>query len=506
MRERHAVSEPSGAGHAARAARDAAFSTAATVVGTGLRTLGVLIATRVLGAAGFGTFTLARILVTMLGVVSTLGLAPGLLPFLAGARRDGDVARLRSLVRSSWRLAALTAAACAALAFGLAPWLAAGVFHDPSLADVLRGLVALCGLSALASVSLTVVQGFQRVRTYAWIDQVLVMLVTLTGLLVTWWAGLGVAGVVGATLLGPLVGLLVAVALVRRLVPGVLQPAAPAAAPAQAALLSACWPLMGASLVAQAVNWLDVLLVGVFRDPREVGIYGSCARLATVVILVHESVGPVFAARLSQLHAERDPAAIGRLYRLTGRWSLWSALVIGWLLVLWRREILGLFGGEFVEGARVLGVLVLGRVLLASSGMCARLLALTGRQRSNLRNAALMLVTNAALDVLWIPAHGALGAAAATCTSIALGKLLQVIEVWAFYRILPWSGRGLLALPATAGLAGLGFAFRGDLAATLPWWVVAGLFAAACAALYLVWGTDEEERDALRAARRRIGW
>jgi O-antigen/teichoic acid export membrane protein len=499
------VSGTGGAAPADRPARDAAWSTLATVAGTGLRTLSVLIATRMLGAAGFGTYTLGRILVTMLGVVSTLGLAPGLLPFLASARRDGDLPRLRALARSSWRLAALTAAVGGALLWALAPWLAQHAFHDPALAGVLRGLAALAGLAALGSVTFTILQAFQRVRAAVLIEQLLVLGVTVVALLVAWWADWGMAGVVGASLLAPLLGLLVALQLARQLVPGLLQAAAPAAAPAHAELLAACWPIMGASLVALAVGWLDVLLVGVFRDAREVGIYGSCARLATVVVLVHESVGPVFAARLSQLHAERDPAAIGRLYQLTGRWSLWSALIVGWAFVLWRRELLGLFGPEFVEGAPVLGLLVLSRVLLASSGMCARLLALTGRQRSNFLNAALMLVANAALDVLWIPAHGALGAAAAACASIALGKALQVVEVWRFYRILPWSGRGLLALPATAALAGAAH-LAGDGLHAVPWWIAAALFAAAGALLYVLLGADDEERAALRAARQRRGW
>jgi len=489
---------------AAPAARDAAWSTLGTVVGLGLRTVSVVVCTRVLGAAGFGTYTLARVVTTVLGVVAGLGLSPGLLPFVAAARRDGDAARLAALVRTAWRMAALAALACAALAWLLAPWLASRAFEEPELAPMLRVLAVLIVPAALATTTLAVAQACQRVRASVWIDQVLAASLTLLALLATWWLGLGVAGVLAATLLGPLVGLGVAAALVARLVPGVAHAQPPAASRVRAGeLLAASWPNLGASLLWLGGSWLDVLLLGVFRDAREVGIYGGCTRLATVVVLVHESVGPVFAARLEHLRAQGDPVAIGRLYRQTGRWSLWSALAVGWMVMLWGRELLGLMGAEFVEGLPVLGVLVLEGVLLASSGMSTRMLVLTGRQRSNFLNAVLMVACCLALGLAWIPDHGALGAAAATCATIALGKVLQVVEVRLYHGVLPWSTRGLLALPATGALAALAWALRAPLAHSVGVWVSAAGFGVACVLLYVLLGADEEERAALAALRRR---
>jgi O-antigen/teichoic acid export membrane protein len=116
----------------------------------------------------------------------------------------------------------------------------------------------------------------------------------------------------------------------------------------------------------------------------------------------------------------------------------------------------------------------------------------------------LTIALNGALDLLWIPRHGAPGAAAATCLSLAAVNLLQTVEVWLIYRVHPFSSRSLVGALGTLVLAGLAWPWREGPGGALGWTVPLALFLLASALLYLVAGASAGERALLRSAVARL--
>lgn len=500
-REPAAAPRPSPSG---RVAGDTGTVMASEVVSIVLRYGGSILTSRILGLSWFGSFTLGLTVARLLGMVSTMGVSPGVLPFLARARRSGRPEEVRAVVRATWALVGWASLSVATLAFALSPWLARVVFDEPRLVAVLRPLCLLIVLSALTTAGTSMVQGFLGVRVQAVIDRVLIAGVSVAGLVLAWLLDWGLPGALAATVAGPLVGLLVAARYVSELAPGALGAPARDAAGVLRELLRESWPLMGIGLSAFVLTWMDVLLMGVFRGPEEVGIYGACVRLAPAVMLVNNAAGPVFLARLSKHFTAGDWTSIRELYRTTGSWSLWAGLVMAAMLVVWSRELLALFGPEFVVGTSVLWVLALGRAASAVGGMCGRMLSITGKARLGLANLLGMIVLNGLLDVVWIPRHGALGAATATGISIAAVNLLQTVEVWSIFRVHPFTWRSLLGLLGIPALGALAWLWRDGPGGSLGWLVSLALFLLASAALYLVGGAGEEDRAFLRGLVRRV--
>jgi len=499
----HAPSQAGAVSHGAIAGL-AGGTLVAHALGTALRYAGAVVTTRILGLAAFGSFTLATTVTNVLSILSAAGLSPGLLPFVAEARRSGDASRVTAVVRAAWQIAGV-ASVLVALALWLAsPWIARAIFGDPQMGEMLRVLSVMVVFAALSTVTLTLVQAFMGIHEQAWIERVLTVAVALVGLCLSWTLGLGVAGVLGATLLSAAVGLLAGYARLARRVPGLLSRRTTCDRLPTRALVGQSWPLLGTGLLAFALLWMDVLLMGVFRDRSEVGLYGACARLAPVILLVHDSVGPVFLARLSELFVHRDWPAIHALYKLAGRWSLWSGTIGSAVLIVWGAPILSLFGPGFVPGAPVLALLAASRLATTSTGMCGRMLAVTGRARLTMVNMSLLVGCNLALDLWWIPRHGAIGAAAATCLALVLINLVGTLEVWALYRVHPWTRRSVLGALAVAALAALAWPARDGWGGSLGWLVPLALFVLLSVGLYIVWDLGEEDRALLRALRARL--
>lgn len=498
---------PQDAGAPGAIASEASGVITAQVMGIGLRYVSSVMVTRTLGATWFGSFALASTVANLLALVSLVGVSPGALPFLARARRTGKAEELRAVVRASWVIVLVVSVLISAAAFAVAPWLGVAVFDDDRFGEVLRPLALFILFTALSAASTGLLQSLLGPRQQAMIDRVLVMAVTTVGLVGTWWFDWGIGGVIVSTIAGPLAGFAVALPLVVRRAPGVLRGSAPCSALPIGNLFRQSSPLMGVNILAFGLVWMDVLLMGVFRSPEEVGIYGASARLAPMVMLVTEAVGPVFMARFAVHFVDRDWPVIRELYRTTGRWSLWGGTVLAAVFFVWGRQVLALFGPEFVAGYSVLVLLALGRAVSATFGMCGRALAVSGKAHLNLVNTTLVIAINGTLDLFWIPRFGAIGAAGATCISVTLVNLLQTGQVWFLYRIHPFTRKSLLGQVAIGVLAVLAWSWSEGPGGAAGWLLPLALFLFACGALYFTWGMEGEDRAfwsrTLRTPRRR---
>ena len=465
----------------------------------------MLCATHILGGELYGDYTLALAITGVLTVPALLGFTPGVLPFLSKARQLKSITEIRAVVRSALLPVSCVSLILLALLLGSASWLGENIFDKPELEQFLLPLGWLVLIGGLSGMVLMLLQGFLLVKERAWIERVIAMGVTGTGMALTWRFEWGVTGVVTSTLAGAIVGLVLGAALLTRKVPGILQPSAETGPWRVRRMLSESWPLMGTSMLAFLLLWTDVLLMGVFRESGEVGVYGACARLAPAIMLAHESLGPIFIARLSDLYAGGDWVGIRHLYRFTARWAIWPGLALASALALWSTELLSLFGPEFSAGATVLIVLAGGKAVATSMGISGRVFAVTGKARINLINMLLLVGGNVILNLLWIPDHGALGAAAATSICLATVRMLQVAELWLLFRIIPWDRRCLIPVLGILAIAGATYPFREGLTGKWGWLLPMSLFFIGCAVLFLLAGVGKEDREVWRAVRGRLG-
>lgn len=492
------------AGQARLVAREAGGTWAANVIGIGCRYLAMLGATHILGGPLFGDYSLTLAITGLLSIVSVLGLSPGALPFLSRARQSGDSLEVRSVVRSAFLPVVLISLLLTVVVFFAAGWAGDALFDKPNLHRFLKPMSGLIALGAVAGMALTFVQGFMAVKQRVWIDSVLVTGVVALGMATSWALGFQVGGAVTATLLGATAGLGAGIVLLVRRVPGALNLSKPAAPLRVRALLGYSWPLMGTSMLAYLLLWTDVLFMGVYVDSEEVGVYAAAARIAAIAMLAHVSLGPVFTARLSDLHTTKDWPGIKHLYRMTARWAVWPGLALAWGLAIWGGDVLMLFGDGFRTGATALSVLCIGKGIASSTGMSGRVLGITGRARLNLMNMILLVGGNVVLNVLLIPRYGGLGAAAATSISLVLVRFLQVAQLRMFYGMLPWSLKSIYPIVGISALAALAYQSRAGFGGNWGWVLPFGVFLLACVVLFIATSLGEDDRTVLRALRGRF--
>lgn len=175
------------------------------------------------------------------------------------------------------------------------------------------------------------------------------------------------------------------------------------------------------------VSETDVLALGFFREPAEVGIYNVSRRLAEITQFAHAAVVALVLPRLAEAYGRRE---MDRFQACVDTMNL-AALVPGCLaivlLIAFREPLLSLFGPEFTAGQEVILIMCITRVVDMGLGPASEILMMSGRHVLASRINIAFSVFNVVLNLLLVPRYGMVGAAVTTLTTITLWKLTLLV-------------------------------------------------------------------------------
>jgi O-antigen/teichoic acid export membrane protein len=196
-------------------------------------------------------------------------------------------------------------------------------------------------------------------------------------------------------------------------------------------------PLAWIAICQMSLAQADVLLVGLFADPTEAGIYSIAVRISGVVGLGLVCINAVGGPLLAEQFALRKPAELQRLATTMAWGGLLLTLPAAIGAIVLAPYVLPCFAADFGRAWLPLGLLVVSQIVNCLMGSVGQLLAMTGQQRASARVLIVFATLHIVLCAIAVPLWGMLGAALAT-TLVRIGwNLLLVREVWTHLRINP---------------------------------------------------------------------
>lgn len=175
--------------------------------------------------------------------------------------------------------------------------------------------------------------------------------------------------------------------------------------------LGVATPLMIASAFQALLYSIDVIMLGMIATPAQSGIYNAASKLSLVVLFgmnaIQLAAGPLISAAI----ARDDRSGLRDVVSRATLTSLAICVPIVVVMLVFRESILSIFGPEFEVAGAALAILVLAQLFNTATGPVGLILNLSGHQNSLVICLGLGLVINVALNVLWIPQYGFVGAA-----------------------------------------------------------------------------------------------
>ena len=188
-------------------------------------------------------------------------------------------------------------------------------------------------------------------------------------------------------------------------------------------------PLLLASSMMLMINWIDSLAIGYFGNETDVGIYTVLAKISNFISIILISVDSIAAPKFAELFYKGEIQQLKNSVRKSTNLIFIASFPMFLIIAVFREQILGLIGEEYVVGASALLFLLIGQLVNALSGCAGSLLMVTGHQRTNQYIIFSALITQIILNCVLVPLYGIKGAAISSMISTSLWNLLGVYYV-----------------------------------------------------------------------------
>ena len=500
-----ATAPPSGFGrHVKNISRQSSVFLLGTLFSTGAAYFFKIYLARVLGAEALGVYALGMTVAGLAGVVAAVGLPQTASRYVAVFASTSQTERLRRFLWAALFILCAANLLAGAVLLLTKMWIAGPLYHTPALAGYMHWFVLIMLTGAMTTFLGQALAGYKDVARRTVITNFVGQSLTMAFSIVLLTLGFGLTGYLVAQVASAVTVVLLLAWSVWRLTP----------APARTPTLG--WPVLETEIVSFSavllaiqgleffITQTDKIFLGIYLNAREVGIYAVATALVAFVAIFLQSLNQIFGPTIAELHANGEHDLLLSLYRTSTKWVLGFTLPLAFVMMIFARPLMGIFGPQFRDGWLVLVVATLGQIVNCGVGSVGYLLLMSGQQGRMARNQAIVVAVILVLNVMLVPHFGMIGAAAGAAAANALMNLLMLRDVM---RSLSLYLRGhiyaSLMFPALISAASIYFVrwglrnFHHDIVAVLAALVIGYLAFLASA---IATGLDSADRSLARSA------
>jgi len=447
---------------------------------------------RVLGAEQLGLYALGMTMVSLVQMAGMLGLQGTAPRFVAVYNATGKFDQLRGfLTRSTSAILLLNLLWSAGLVLS-GSWIARNLYHAPDLARYIPLFAVLAVLGAINVFFCQVLAGFKDIAKRTLITNFVgsPLVIALTVVLLA--LGTGMWGYLSAQVVSSVVVVTLLVAAAWKLTPQPARFSLASLPPLDREVKSLALAFLGMNALEFLVTQADKILLGLYLNPRVVGVYVLASTLSSFIPIILQSVNQIFAPVIADLHAQGRREVLQKLFQTLTKWVVGLTFPLACVMIIFAARLMRIFGPEFASGWPVLVIGAVGQLVNCGVGSVGYLLLMSGNQKRLMKVQFAMTIVSVATNLSLIPTLGMVGAALAAAGVNVGGNLWNLYEVRKALGISPYNRSyfalwlpgisalfTVLLIRYAAGGAGSPW-FAVGLALALGYAVFAGL-AAACA-------------------------
>ena len=180
--------------------------------------------------------------------------------------------------------------------------------------------------------------------------------------------------------------------------------------------------LVGAQMF---VKYTDIVMLGVFRTPADVGQYRIATQASDLILFVLVGVTIAVGPQIAQLYALESRKHLQKLVLTASRVSFCAAALSFVVLLSFGEQLLKfVFGIDYAVAIVPLLILSLGQLFLAFFGLASTILTMTGGEKTSLKIFLTASIANIILNAILIPLYGMVGAALSTAATLSVAHAI----------------------------------------------------------------------------------
>ncbi len=369
---------------------------------------------RLMNPTEVGIYFIAFSIVSIASTVAILGMNQTAVRLIAECMAHGQTKGAIRIIKIALTTAVIGIALVITLIVGgVGEVLADEVFHAPLLKEILVFLMVWIAILSLQNLIAEIFRGFHDIR-FATVFGGLVTSV-LTAL---FFSGLilmqeesRLTTIVSLTILAGGVSLFGAVYVLHHII-SKMKRTGDGWLSSQA-VLSISFPFWITNITLLVLSQVAIWAIGIFLPQSEVAIYGAVLRLVTLVSMTLLILNAVVPPIIAELSAKDRKGELEHSLRTATSIAAIPAVLCLLLFIGKGEQVLEFVYGEYYkEGAQILLLLSIGKLIGVCAGSCGQALMMAGHQKTMM---LLTLMTGCLIiffSIVFVQSHGAVGVAA----------------------------------------------------------------------------------------------
>ena len=197
---------------------------------------------------------------------------------------------------------------------------------------------------------------------------------------------------------------------------------------------------------------IDKFMLNQYLELSNIAYYGVGVYIATIIIVPARAMHQItFPLTAKALH-ERDQQTLERLYKKTSINLLAAAALLFLLVITNLEDLYSLLPKNYSRGWAIVFIIGLVKLLDASLGNINSILFYSKYYKGMLVLGVFLALLTIALNLLFIPWWGVVGAAWASFCAVVLYNLAKLLFVWNTFQLFPWTVNTLKCFLFTAAI------------------------------------------------------
>lgn len=188
-------------------------------------------------------------------------------------------------------------------------------------------------------------------------------------------------------------------------------------------------PLFIILLMSQAFLWTGRLMLGIWNSAADVALFSIAQQAAMLPSFILVAVNSIAAPKFSEAYKKENFHDIRRIAFYSSRIMILIAFPVTSFMLFFSGWFMGLFGSDYIYGANILRILVIGQLISVIIGPVSFLLQMTGNEKALRNNYLISFSFMMAGFIFLIPLYGVYGAAFVISASITIQSFLCVYQV-----------------------------------------------------------------------------
>ena len=389
---------------------------------------------RFYGASVLGVFSLSQTVLFFTSLFVLLGLDTTLIKYVSRYHSASDVNNFRHVYFLALKIVFITSFFISSLVFLFSSFIANEILNKPNMESSLE-IISLSILPfSLLSLHAESFRGVKNILLYSIIKKMSIPFLSAIVLLIFYLIGYNTALYPLYSYVSTIFVLCIAVVVLWNLRLPLEQKEFKEKSLSFRDIMKTSLPMFFTTSMSPILSWSAVLILGVFVDSIQIGIYSLAMKLSMFTSLGLFAINSIAAPKFAELY-KKDICEFRNIVRKSSKMIFWLTGPILITLFLFSNFFLSIFGEDYLLGKNVLFLLVIGQFISSLTGSVGYILQMTGKEKI-MRN---VLIATTLLGIflhfILIPKYGMIGAAFSICLCVSIRNLICAYYVFKYHRV-----------------------------------------------------------------------